>query len=151
MKELIIENSIEIVAPATAVWDALVNPEMTKQYMFGCITISDWKVGSELLWQGHYEGKDIVFVKGFIIEIDAPNKLVYSTFDPNSAMENIPQNYLNVTYQLSENEGKTKLEVIQGDFSKVADGEKRYLESTNNGEGWNPILVEIKKLVEGEL
>ena len=31
-----------------------------------------------------------------------------------------------------------------------ADGEKRYKEAFNNGEGWNPILVEIKKLVEAE-
>jgi hypothetical protein len=40
------------------------------------------------------------------------------------------------------------LTVTQGDYSKVAEGEKRYTEAFNNGEGWNPILVEIKKLVE---
>jgi len=36
------------------VWDALTNPSMTKQYMFGCETVSDWETGSELLWQGEY-------------------------------------------------------------------------------------------------
>jgi hypothetical protein len=40
------------------------------------------------------------------------------------------------------------LKVAQGDYSTVADGEKRFKDSSNNGEGWNPILVEIKKLVE---
>lgn len=46
---LIIKNVIEISAPAYKVWNALVNPEQTKQYMFGCETVSDWKKGSELL------------------------------------------------------------------------------------------------------
>lgn len=148
MNELLIKNTIEINAPAAKVWDALTNPEKTKVYMFGCETVSDWKLGSELLWKGHYEGKEMIFVKGYIIHIEPTTKLVYSTFDPNSAIEDIPENYLNVTYALKEQNGKTTLQVTQGDYSKVADGERRYKEGLNNGEGWNPILIEIKKLVE---
>jgi hypothetical protein len=30
----------------------------------------------------------------------------------------------------------------------VEDGERRYKEAYNDGIGWDPILVEIKKLVE---
>ncbi len=30
----------------------------------------------------------------------------------------------------------------------VGDGERRYKESNNNGEGWNPILVKIKDQIE---
>lgn len=56
---LIITNSITINAPAEKVWDALVNPEQTKKYMFGCEAVSDWKPGSELLWKGNYEGNDM--------------------------------------------------------------------------------------------
>lgn len=69
-KPLIITNSITINAPAEKVWDALINPEQTKKYMFGCETVSDWKPGSELLWKGHYEGNDMVFVKGKIVAIN---------------------------------------------------------------------------------
>ncbi len=130
------------------VWDILTNPEKTKIYMFGCETVSNWKVGSKLLWKGSYEGNEMVFVKGFIIEIKTPQKLVYSTFDPNSTMEDKPENYLDVSYTLTETDNKTTLKVTQGDYSKVADGERRYTESYNHGEGWNPILVEIKKLAE---
>jgi uncharacterized protein YndB with AHSA1/START domain len=148
MNELTIKNTIEINASASKVWDALTNPEKTKIYMFGCETVSDWTVGSELLWRGIYEEKEMIFVKGYIIEIEPTSKLVYSTFDPNSIIEDIPENYLNVTYELIENDGSTTLNVTQGDYSKVAEGERRYKESSNNGEGWNPILVAIKKLVE---
>jgi uncharacterized protein YndB with AHSA1/START domain len=148
MNELTVKNTIEINASNQEVWDALINPEKTKIYMFGCETVSDWTVGSQLLWKGVYENKEMVFVKGHIIEIVPMSRLVYSTFDPNTTMEDIPENYLNVSYELIENNGVTILYVTQGDYSKVADGERRYQESSNNGEGWNPILVEIKKLVE---
>lgn len=116
--------------------------------MFGCETVSEWMEGSELLWKGNYEGKEMIFVKGHIIRIDPPSKLIYSTFDPNSTMEDVLENYLNVAYELTENNGVTTLHVTQGDYSKVAEGERRYKEGLNNGDGWNPILVQIKKLVE---
>lgn len=145
---LIITNIITLNAPATIVWDALVNPEKTKIYMFGCETVSDWKPGSELLWRGHYEGKDMVFVKGHVVEIVPNQKLVYTVFDPNSTMEDIPANYLTVSYTLNENQGVTTLTVTQGDYSTVAEGERRYKESYNGGEGWNPILEAIKKMIE---
>ena len=144
---LIIKNQVTIHATVTKVWDALTNPEQTKKYMFGCETVSDWKPGSKLLWKGTYEGKEMVFVKGNIVEIIPPAFLSYTVIDPNSAIEDIPENYLTVIYNLSEENEYTVLTVTQGDYSKVADGEKRYQESYNNGEGWNPILAEIKKLV----
>ena len=146
--ELTVKNSILIDAPASKVWDALTKPEQTKKYMFGCETVSDWKAGSPLLWQANYEGKDTVFVKGTIVRIEPEKFLAYTTFDPNSAIEDIPENYLTVTYELATENGKTLFTVTQGDYSKVAEGERRYAEAHNGGEGWNPILVEIKKLVE---
>jgi hypothetical protein len=74
--------------------------------------------------------------------------LAYTTFDPNSTLEDIPENYVTVTYTLTPKGNQTLLEVTQGDFAHVADGERRYTETYNNGEGWTPILVQIKKLVE---
>ncbi len=149
MEPLIITNIITINAPVANVWDALVNPEQTKKYMFGCETVSDWKVGSELLWKGSYEGKEMVFVKGYILKIEPEKLLVYTVIDPNNpSMPDVPENYLDVTYALTEDNGKTELTVTQGGFEHAAEGEKRYKEAYNNGEGWNPILMEIKKLCE---
>lgn len=148
-KELIIKNSIRIKAPASKVWDALVNPEQTKKYMFGSEAISDWKPGSSLIWKGTWEGKEMVFVKGAIVSIEPEKFLAYTVIDPNNtAMPDIPENYLTVTYTLSYEQGETLLTVTQGDYARVAEGEKRYQDSNNNGEGWNPILMQIKQLVE---
>jgi uncharacterized protein YndB with AHSA1/START domain len=147
---LFVKNTVVINAPAATVWDALVNPEKTKQYMFGCETISDWRVGSTLLWKGQHEGKEMIFVKGHIVDIKPEQLLIYTTIDPNSAIDDASENYLTVTYALSTEKGQTTLTVTQGDYNIVAEGERRYKEAFNNGEGWNPILIEIKKLVESK-
>lgn len=148
MEKLIVKNSITINASAAKTWDYLVNPMHTKKYMFGCETVSDWKIGSSLLWKGNYEGKEMVFVKGNILNIEKQKQLKYSVIDPNATYPHTPENHLQVTYDLAEQNGKTLLTVIQDGFENAAEGEKRYKEVYNNGEGWNPILVEIKKLVE---
>ncbi len=112
--------------------------------MFGYEVISDWKQGSSLLWKMDHEEKEFIAVKGSITEIQPERFLAYTVIDPNSTIEDIPENYLTVTYTLTAGNGQTVLTVTQGDYATVADGERRYKESYNNGEGWNPILVEKK-------
>jgi len=146
---MIVKSIITINAPAAKVWDALVNPEQTKKYMFGCETVSDWQVGSPLLWQMEYQGSPFIPVKGNIVKIEPGKLLVYTVIDPNSGMPDIPENYLDVEYALTEANGQTTLTVTQSGFEGAADSEKRYKDTYNNGEGWNPILVQIKALVEG--
>ena len=40
--------SIEIKTPTAKVWQALIIPELIKQYLFGTEAISDWKAGSTI-------------------------------------------------------------------------------------------------------
>jgi uncharacterized protein YndB with AHSA1/START domain len=147
-KPLIVKSEILINASAAAVWDALVNPAKTKIYMFGCETVSDWQAGSNLDWKGNYEGQEMIFVKGKIVNIEPAKLLKYTVIDPFASYPDIPENYLNVTYELAEKGGQTTLTVVQDGFENAAEGEKRYQDTYNNGEGWNPILVEIKKVAE---
>lgn len=44
--------------------------------MFGCIAETDWKSGSPLLWRGAGDG--IPHVKGQIVSIEPPDRLVYT-------------------------------------------------------------------------
>ncbi len=147
-KPLFITNTIRINAAIEIVWDMLVNPVHTKKYMFGCETVSDWKPGSTLLWKGEYEGKEMIFVKGTILKIEAGRYLAYTTIDPNSTIDDVSENYLTVTYELKQEGGQTDLTVTQGDYSIVAEGERRYIEAYGNGQGWQPILEAIKVLAE---
>lgn len=143
-----VKNEIEIEAPAAKVWDVLTQSEFTKQYMFGCAVDTDWQVGSALVWTMQHEGKDFIPVSGFIKELQPNVKLVYTVIDPNAAMEQIPENHLNVTYELFQKDDITLLTVTQDGFEGAANGEKRYEDVYNNGDGWNPILVQMKALAE---
>jgi uncharacterized protein YndB with AHSA1/START domain len=147
---LIVTNTITIRASAAKVWDALTNPAQTKEYMFGCEALSDWKVGSPLIWKGNFDGVELVAVKGTIVEIQPGKFLAYTAIDPNNpSMPDLPENYLTVTYDLSEEGGETLLTATQGDYNTVADGENRYKHTVDGG-GWAPVLAGIKKLVETE-
>lgn len=144
---LFVKNTINIKAARSKVWDVLVNPEQTKKYMFGCEAVSDWQVGSPLLWIGVFDGQELVAVKGSIVQIEPEQTLVYTTIDPNSTIADSPQNYLTVTYRLETVEDQTVLTVTQGDYAIVAEGEKRYQETIEGG-GWSSILVDIKNMLE---
>ncbi|KAA9325959.1 SRPBCC domain-containing protein [Adhaeribacter soli] len=148
MEKLEIQNTIVINTTPEKIWEVLTQPEQTKKYMFGCETVSDWKPGSSLIWRMDYDGKDFVAVKGNILDIQPEKLLTYTVFDPNATMADIPENYLTVTYALTSADGQTNLTVTQGDYKTVAEGERRYQEAYNNGEGWNPILVQIKAVAE---
>jgi len=148
MNSLIVKNTITINAPASKVWDALVNPQQTKKYMFGCETVSDWKPGSPLLWRGVFDGKELVAVKGTVVSIQPGKYLEYTTIDPNNPnIEDVAENYLHVTYDLKPVNGNTELTVTQGDYATVADGQNRYNDTIAGG-GWQSVLDQIKKLVE---
>ncbi len=144
----VVKSTISINAPASEVWDALVNPQKTKIYMFGCETVSDWQAGSDLLWKAEHEGQEMVFVKGKILSIKPGSFLKYTVIDPFATYADIPENYLNVTYEVIPQGPKTMLIVTQDGFENAAEGEQRYIDVYNNGEGWNSILVEIKKVAE---
>lgn len=144
-KELVVKKTVKLNAATSNVWEALTNPELTKKYMFGCEVISDWKLGSPIIWKGFSEGKEVVYVKGTIVNI-APGKLLqFTTFDPNSGLEDVPSNYTTVTYELSPESEQTVLSVTQGDFGRVANGEKRYNHTVG---GWDYALNGLKKLLE---
>ncbi len=144
---MIIKEEVLLDAKAEQVWDLLINPEMTKQYMFGCEVLSDWKVGSPVEWKGKTEnGETVVFVKGKVLEYEENRKVVSTTFDPNAEMADVPENHVNLSYEISETDQGTLLTIIQGDFAGVEDGEKRYNESKN---GWKDMVIPImKKLLE---
>ena len=143
-----VTNQILITASASVVWDVLVNPEHTAKYMFGCKTISNWNIGDDLVWEMQHEGKPFVPVTGKILDFKENRLLKYSVIDPHATYPATAENHLHVTYILDENLGTTVLTVTQDNFEDAADGEKRFTEVYNNGDGWNPILVQIKEIAE---
>jgi uncharacterized protein YndB with AHSA1/START domain len=141
---MMIEKKVQFNVPKEKVWNLLTNPAVTKEYMFGCEVISDWKIGSPILWKGETEdGNEIIYVKGSIIEVIAGQKVTFTMFDPNMKLDDVPENYLNLTYELKEMDDKTILKLTQGNFASVSDGKKRYEESLKGWEMTIPMMIQI--------
>jgi len=88
-------------------------------------------------------------VKGHVVRFEPPNALEYTIFDPHSKLADVPSNYLTMKYDLREDRpGTSILEIIQGDFSKVEDGENRYNHSLD---GDDSVLQGIKRLAEAQV
>lgn len=128
-----------IKAPIDEVWNALVNPEIVKQYFFGSNQETDWNVGSQILWTGEYEGKTYVD-KGVVLEFLPNKKLSYSYLSRWSGLENKPENYLVVSYEVKPAEHGTELTIIQSNY----DEEK----AKHSAENWAVVIEGLKKLVE---
>lgn len=145
---MIIKEEVQFKASAEKVWDLVINPEMTKQYMFGCEVLSDWTIGSEVLWKGKTEnGEQVIYVKGTVLEYQEKKIVASTTFDPNIGMEDIPANHVRLCFEINENDRGTLLTITQGDFTGAEDGEKRYLESKG---GWKEMVIPIMKQLMGE-
>ena len=139
--DLTVSKSVEINAEPARVWNALTNPEIIKEYLFGTETITDWKVGSEIIFQGEYEGQKYLD-KGIIKEIILNKALSYSYWSGFSGLEDKPENYSLITYTL-EGSGnkKTKFTWTQKGYAN----EQSYEHSKN---GMEEFLASIKAIIE---
>ncbi len=132
--------TITIKASPTKVWDALTNPKLIKQYLFGTDTKSDWKVGSPITYTGTWEGKRYED-KGRILAV-VPNKLLKSTYwSSMGGKPDAPENYNTVTWELSQKGLETTLTVTQDNNPSS--------ESADHSAGnWKKVLAAMKDLLE---
>ena len=133
-------TSITIGAKADKIWDALTNPRLIKEYLFGTEAVSDWKVGSSLTYRGVWEGKPYED-KGTILEL-VRNKILKATYWSSfSGKEDKPENYLTVTYQLAQSKGGTTL-TITTDNNPTQDA------ADHVAGNWSGVLQRLKELLE---
>jgi len=145
MNGLNVKKTITLDAQTTKVWEALTKPEMIKKYMSNTEVISDWKVGSPILWVETSEGEERIMVKGSIEKIEVGRLIEFAAIDMNTKYTDIPSNYVKATYELTPKLGKTQLSVTQGDYLRVEEGRKRFVEADG---GWNRTLNALKTFIE---
>jgi uncharacterized protein YndB with AHSA1/START domain len=139
-KTLIAQTQTTINAPVAQVWDALVNPVMIKQYLFGTNVVSDWKEGSPIVWKGEWEGKPYED-KGVILQLKPERVLQYSHFSPLSGQADVPENYHTVTIELSPSEKGTLLHLSQD--NNASEEEREHSEKM-----WETMLTGLKKVLQ---
>ncbi len=115
-RALKVERVVVINASSEVVWKALTDRETIKKYFFGTEAISDWKVGSSLIFQGEWEGKTYRD-KGTILAVDAEKLLQYNYWSRFSGLEDVPENYSLVTYRMTSEGNQTTLTLTQEGFA----------------------------------
>ncbi len=137
---IIAHVAIDIKAPAAKVWNALTDPHIISQYMFGTEVTSDWEVGSSITWKGEWKGKSYED-KGKILKVIPLEILQYTHFSPLDGIPDSPENYHTLTYELREVDGVTRIELAQD-----SNLNKKAMEHATDM--WQKMLKEMKKVVE---
>ncbi len=137
---LVVRTSIEIDAPASEVWKALIDPAQIKEYLFGTEAVSDWKEGSDITFRGTWEGKEYLD-KGKIVEMKPGNLMKYTFWSSFSGTEDKPENYANIVYRLTPSATGTRLSLTQ-------DGSKTEESRDHSLQNWNQVLGIMKKMLE---
>jgi len=139
-KPFIAKAAITINVPTSKVWDALTNPLLIKQYLFGTEVTTDWQVGSPITYKGIWEGKAYED-KGKVLQIK-PEQLLVSTFWSSlSGTPDIPESYQTVRYELSTEGDGTRLTITQDNNSSREEAE-------HSEQNWKMVLEGMKKLLE---
>ena len=133
----IARSSIRIHASTDKVWDALVNPEKIRKFMFGAEVESDFEEGSPIIWRGTWEGKSFED-RGQIVRV-VPGKLLVYTHE--SGDNQNEENSHTVTVELKHDLGGVNLNLVQDNNASEEEKDK----SERN---WNLMLQQLKDLVE---
>lgn len=141
-----IKESVHINASAEKVWDTLINPDKSQQYMFNTRILSNWKVGSTVVYEGEWEGRKMVFVNGVVLAYEPYTLLKITLFDTTSpTLKDIPENHLHLSFILTPENGGTRLDMLNEGFERVDEGERRYNDASNGGD---QILLALKAVAE---
>jgi len=132
--------NVHIHAPKEEVWAALTKPEIIKKYFFGTNTITDWQPGHSIIFEGEWEGKKYQD-KGTVLAYKENEQLKYDYWSSMSGVEDLPENYGVITYDVSDDGGVTILVITQ---ENIPDANRK----EHSMENWKMIMLELKKLLE---
>ena len=120
------------------IWEAITRPELTRDYFYGTLVSSDWKVGSTLSYS-YPDGRPAA--EGTVLEIDPPRRLkhTFSALWDEKVKGDAPHT---MVWTLTPMGATCKVAVESFDF----EGETATLESFRGG--MSVILSGLKTLVE---
>jgi uncharacterized protein YndB with AHSA1/START domain len=134
--------SISIAVPPMKIWEAITDPKIIKQWFFGTEASSDWKPGSPVTFKGEFQGKSYSD-KGTVLKNIAGRLLQYNFWGSMSGLEDKPENYVIVTYEIIEGKIESTLTVTEENMPD----EKMKARSE---ELWNKAFHNMKEVLEKE-
>ncbi len=143
-QQLIVRKTLEIEAITSVVWEALTNSEKLKKTMFGCEVITNWKIGSQILFKGSWEGNEFID-KGTILDYQNGKTYKYDYWSNFSGLPDKAENYSTIKFEIESDESnnRTILKLEQSNFAT----DTMYEHSDKN---WDIALKSLKELIEQE-
>lgn len=143
----VVKSFVIIHATPGKIWDLLINPEKIKLYLYGSNVHTDWNAGSEILFirdrlhpMAPISANPIVD-KGRILEIEKEKLLKFSFYSSMEGYRDLPENYSLVTYALSKEGDRVKLEYCRSNIPVE-------IERNNQDKFMPGMMAQIKMLAE---
>jgi uncharacterized protein YndB with AHSA1/START domain len=130
--------SIYIAAGPDQVWQALINPAMTRRYYAGLAVESNWQPGSPITYRSDPPRHAGHRLAGEIVHVEPGRRLVHSLLTDADAD---PEVQCWLTWELEEREpGLCRMGLTCDDLDRYPDAE--------GDEGWSRLLSGLKTAVE---
>lgn len=128
-------------SPLSKVWDALTNPNMVKEYLFGSQLVTNWIPGQSIIFKGEWEGTSYED-KGIVIEYFHEQSLAYSYLSNWSGKEDLPENYLMITYAVKDIPDGTELTITQTNYDED--------KAAHSLENWASVMDGMKTMLANQ-
>jgi uncharacterized protein YndB with AHSA1/START domain len=135
------DSIVRILAPARKVWLALTMPDLVKQWQYGSDLLTTWEPGTPIVFRNEWNGQ-VFEQKGTVLEFAAGSRLKYSLFFPRPDVEDVPENYFFMTYELTESDGLTSV------LFRQEDPRSSPPDAASGSDGGPDVLASLKELVE---
>ena len=127
---------VEIATTPERLWKALTDPDETRKFWYGALSISDWKVGSR--WTSESEDGE-VYLDGEILEIDPPRRLVHTLHVAHEAAA-AAEAPSRIEFEITQIGNRCRLTVTHTGRGPAT------IEYTSGG--WETIFAGLKELLE---
>ncbi len=140
MNNFTVKKSVYIDAKPEVVFDALTSSDGIVKYFPLKKVTSEWKVGSEVLFDGEINGKEFRDY-GLIEILSRPTQFKYTYWSTNHGTERTPATHLTIKYVLAPKYRGTQLDLEQSNLKS----EEMY---KMMGPIWDSLLSSLKQYTE---
>lgn len=133
-------SKVKLNAKPEKVWEALTRADLVKKWQYGSDLITNWKVGETIKFHSEWNG-NVYEQHGTVLEVKPYELISYSLFAPRPGIEDIPENYFTMIYNLQPFNNGTALTITQVDNRQTQNAAAETEED-------NTILLALKEIVE---
>ena len=145
MGSYVARAEIEVRAPRRAVWRLLTSNGSHPEILGGAEIVSDWRLGSRIVWRGEWEGRSFED-HGRVVELDdraEPWRIVLTHYSPMSGQPDEPENYHTLRFELDETPEGTRVTLDQ-DNNPTAEAAR------HSSDNWDAMLRGVRTIAERE-